>query len=75
MKDASFRVIHFPKSDTYAAVAWNYSESVLLATSGHLTYTDSREALDKICLEHNVRLRWFDGEYSCTDGETLGPIG
>lgn len=79
MKDASYKIIHFPpnahlEKSSYAAVAWNYSEGVLLATSGHSTYTKARDELDLICSKHNVWLRWFDGEYNCTDGETLEPL-
>lgn len=79
MKDASFRVIHFPpnahhEGSLYAAIAWNYSLGVLLGTSDHSTYTAAREELDRMCSQYNVRLCWFDGEYNCTDGETLTPI-
>jgi len=79
MKDASFRIIHFPpnphlEQSSYAGIAWNYSEGVLLATSGHSSYTKAREDLEQICSKQNVRLCWFDGEYNCSDGETLEPL-
>ena len=72
MKKASFRVVHFPKSDKYVAIAWNYNLAVLVSSSDHDTYTLAREELGQLCAERDVRLEWFDGEYTC-EGEFLEP--
>ena len=72
MRDASFRVIHFPKVNRYVAVAWNYDLAVLLSTGDFGSYHDARAELDKICAQHRVNLRWFDGEYSYAgDGQLV----
>jgi len=68
MKKASFRVVHFPRIDKYIAMAWNYNLAVLISTKDHDTYTLARAELDQLCAETDVKLQWFDGEYTC-DGE------
>lgn len=73
MKPATYRVIHFTKPNRYVGLAWNYDLAVLVSTQDFETYTQARIALGKVCIDQNVQLKWFDGEYECTDGETLQP--
>jgi hypothetical protein len=72
MKQATFRMIHFPKVDRYVGVAWNYDEAVLISTEDKPSYDAARLALDHLCQERQVELKWFDGEYFCSpDGSLL----
>jgi hypothetical protein len=72
MKQATFRMIHFPKVNRYVGVAWNYDEAVLISTEDKPTYSEARNSLDQVCQERNVELKWFDGEYFCApDGSLL----
>lgn len=64
MKDASYRIVYYPKPAKYIGIAWNYDKAVLVTTQGFDTYTEAREALGVACTERNVRLRWFDGDYT-----------
>lgn len=75
MKKATFRIIRFVKVNRYVAIAWNYDEAVLIASSDHSSYTDARRELDTLCSERNVKLQWFDGSYECAgEGEQLLPV-
>ena len=71
MKQATYRIIHFIKCNRYIGVAWNYNEAVLISTKDCETYTEAKSNLAADCLDRNVELRWFDGEYKCEDGDTL----
>ena len=81
MRDATFRVIRFNLPETnisraetrFTALAWNYSQAVLLGTRDYATYSEARAALDGMCAVSDVRLRWFDGEYDCIapDGDLV----
>lgn len=71
MKEATYCVIRFPleAGDRYVSVAWNYAQAVLLSPGNEGSYTEARATLDKMCKEHGVLLRWFDGSYVCgSDG-------
>ena len=79
MRDATFRVIRFKLAGSnitlpqtrFTALAWNYSEAVLLGTRDYASYGEARAALDGMCAVSDVRLRYFDGEYDCVDGELV----
>lgn len=72
-KKATFKVIYFPKTSQFAAIAWNYQEGVLISTCFHASYTEARQELDDICKKFSVKLQWFDGEYECGSDEQLYP--
>lgn len=71
MKQATFRVIRFPKLDRYIAVAWNYDVALLISTRDHDTYTGARAELNQTCEVMGVELKWFDGEYDCIGNELV----
>ncbi len=73
LKPAHFRVLHFKASDRYVAVAWNYDLAVLVSTRDHSTYPAARLALDDVCAELRVELKWFDGEYEVESGSCVFP--
>lgn len=75
MRKATFRIIHFTKVNRYVGLAWNYDEGVLLSTNDQESRTKARLELDSICEKYNVKLQWFDGEYTCAgNGYELEPI-
>jgi len=63
MKDATFRVIHFPEIDRFVGVAWNYDEAILISTTDRSSYVEARTELEEMCNGRNIFLRWFDGDY------------
>ena len=72
MKQATFRIVRYPKLNRYIAMAWNYEQAVLMATTDYDTYTNAREALDELAKERKVELKWFDGEYDInSDGQLI----
>ena len=71
MKQATFRVIRFPKLNRFIAVAWNYDVAVLISTMDHDTYTGARAELDQTVAAMGVELKWFDGEYDCIGDELV----
>lgn len=71
MRQATYRMIRFPKLDRYIGVAWNYDQAILLSTGDYATYSEARDQLGKVCAEHNVELRWFDGEYDYAENGQL----
>lgn len=66
-RQATFRILHFPKLDRFVGLAWNYDQAVLLSTSDYPNYTGARKALELVCNACNVELKWFDGEYDVVD--------
>ena len=76
----TFRVINFNNTNAFFAMAWNYSPEhgkVGIWTTGEArfpTYTEAREALDRIAAEEGLSLRWFDGEYTLALYGTLLPL-
>jgi hypothetical protein len=75
MKQATYRIIHFTKANKYVGFAWNYNEAIMISTTPCENYTAARQLLESNCKELGVELRWFDGEYEHTFGDTLIPIG
>lgn len=79
MIDLTFRVIRFPDSDMYIALAWNYESTppVFLATPARHYYSDARRLLNETIADscapggEAIRLRWFDGfyEYDAASGQ------
>lgn len=73
MKQATFRVLFFPKCNRYVAIAWNYNEAVLISTRDRETYEDAKVELMSLADERGVELRWFDGEYEVIGDDLIVP--
>lgn len=66
MIQSTYKFVFFPgvkEIGQYIGIAWDYSNGVLISTRPCDTYTLARLALESMCLDANVELRWFDGEY------------
>ena len=74
MKQATFRIIHFPKPNKYIGMAWNYDQAVLVSTIDFDTYTEARNQLQQDCDIVGVELKWFDGSYTFGQDEFLVPM-
>ena len=64
MKQATFRIIYFPKPNKYIGFAWNYDAAVMISTTPQESYTLARNQLQQDCDILSVELKWFDGEYA-----------
>lgn len=63
MKEATYKIIFYPKVNKYVGIAWNYDQAVLIASRDYDSYVDARKELQTSCDERNVHLKWFDGHY------------
>lgn len=68
MKEATYRIIRFPKLNRFVAIAWNYDQAVLLSSADWSTYAQAKMELEHQAKRHDVNIKYFDGTYDAEDG-------